>query len=146
MDDYIDLGFGVFGGVLSWFIGGLDGALKILVAMMIADYITGLMKGYIHGGLSSSEGFHGIAKKVCMFLFVGVANIIDNELLGRSEVLRDAVIFFYIANEGLSITENAIDIGLPVPDSVKGKFKEWVHKDSELAQTDSDRQHPQEER
>ena len=143
MDDYIDLGFGVFGGVLSWFIGGLDGALKILVAMMIADYITGVMKGYIHGGLSSSEGFHGIAKKVCMFLFVGVANIIDNELLGRSEVLRDAVIFFYIANEGLSITENAIDIGLPVPDSVKAKFKEWVRKDSEFTQETTAHEHPQ---
>ena len=63
-----------------------------------------------------------------MFIFVGMANIIDNEMLGHSEVLRDAVVIFYLANEGLSIIENAIDMGAPVPEGLKERFMSWHNK------------------
>ena len=128
-DKYIDTGFALLGGFLSWFLGGLDGLLTLLVVFVIADYFTGVMKSFLDGTLSSELGFHGIAKKVCMFLIVGIANVIDNELLARSEVLRDAVLMFYLANEGLSITENSIEIGLPVPEALKDRFLSWRTKE-----------------
>ena len=77
---------------------------------------------------SSEVGFHGIARKVFMFLIVGLANITGNELLGGSSALRDAVSLFYIANEGISIIENAIDCGAPVPDGFKELFMSWRSK------------------
>lgn len=128
-DKYIDTGFALLGGFLSWFLGGLDGLMTLLVVFVIADYFTGVMKSYLAGTLSSELGFHGIAKKVCMFLIVGIANVIDNELLAKSEVLRDAVVMFYLANEGLSITENSIEIGLPVPEALKERFMSWRTKE-----------------
>ena len=129
-DDYISGGIALFAGFASWFLGGLDGLMTLLVVFVVLDYVTGLMKGFLTHSLSSETGFHGIAKKVCIFMLVGIANIIDNELLGRTEVLRDAVTMFYIAYEGLSITENAIEIGLPVPEAIKQRFAEWneTHK------------------
>ena len=131
-DAYIDTGAGLLGAFLSWFFGGINGGLEILAVFMIIDQITGVMKGFVLKKWSSDVGFHGIAKKVCMFLFVGIANVIDNELLGHSEVLkdvlRDAVICFYLANEGLSIVENAIDLGAPVPESLKERFMSWRNK------------------
>ena len=128
-DKYIYTGFALLGGFLSWFLGGLDGLMTLLVVFVIVDYLTGVMKSYLARDLSSELGFHGIAKKVCMFLIVGIANVIDNELLGRSEVLRDAVVMFYLANEGLSIIENSIDIGLPVPEALKEHFMSWCTKE-----------------
>ena len=129
---YIDTGFALAGAFLSWFIGGIKGGVVVLFLLMIIDYITGVMKGFVLKKWCSDIGFHGIAKKVCMFLFVGIANVIDNEmhieLLGHNDVLRDAVICFYIANEGLSITENAIDLGAPVPEGLKERFLSWRSK------------------
>lgn len=131
-DSYINTGTGLLGAFLSWFIGGIRGGVLVLAVFMIIDQITGIMKGYVLKKWSSDIGFHGIAKKVCMFLFVGIANVIDNEmhieLLGHSDVLRDAVICFYLANEGLSIIENAIDLGAPVPDGIKERFMSWHNK------------------
>ena len=116
------------GGFLSWFVGGLDGLVKILVVMVIVDQITGVIKAGVTHKWSSEAGFHGIAKKVLMFVIVGIANIIDNEMLGHSEVLRDAVSLFYVANEGLSIIENAIESGLPIPEGLKERFMTWHSK------------------
>ncbi len=132
VDTYINTGAGLLGAFVSWFIGGIKGGVLVLAVLMIIDYITGVMKGFVLKKWSSDIGFHGIAKKVCMFLFVGIANVIDNEmhieLLGHADVLRDAVICFYIANEGLSITENAIALGMPVPESLKKRFLAWQNK------------------
>ena len=132
VDTYINTGAGLLGAFISWFIGGIQGGALILAVLMIIDYVTGVMKGFVLKKWCSEIGFHGIAKKVCMFLFVGIANVIDKEmhieLLGHPDVLRDAVICFYMANEGLSITENAIDLGMPVPDSLKERFMSWRNK------------------
>ena len=128
-DNYIAGGFGIVGAFLSWFLGELDGVVKLLIVMAVIDQISGLIKAGVTHKWSSDAGFHGIAKKVLMFMLVGVANIIDHEILGgHSEVLRDAVSLFYVANEGLSIIENSIDIGAPVPEALKERFATWHNK------------------
>lgn len=128
---YFDTGFALAGAFLSWFIGGFDGLMKVLVVLVAVDYVTGIMKSYVLKNFSSETGFHGIAKKVCMFLIIGVANIINHEMLGDSQTLRDGIIMFFTANEGLSITENAIALGIPFPDALKERFLAWRNKQFE---------------
>ena len=127
-DTYFNTGIALLGAFLSWFIGELDGVVKLLLVMAVIDQLSGLLKAGVKRIWSSEEGFNGIARKVFMFMLVGIANVVDKELLGRSEVLRDAVCFFYIANEGLSIIENAIDCGAPVPEALKERFLSWRNK------------------
>ena len=115
----VQLIFAAVGGWLGWFIGGCDGLLYALVAFVVVDYITGVMCAAADKELSSEVGFRGIAKKVLIFLLVGVANIIDVQVIGSGSVLRMAVIFFYLSNEGVSLLENAAHLGLPVPEKLK---------------------------
>ena len=115
----VQLIFAAVGGWLGWFIGGCDGLLYALVAFVVVDYITGVMCAAADKELSSEVGFRGIAKKVLIFLLVGVANIIDVQVIGSGSVLRTAVIFFYISNEGVSLMENAAHLGLPVPEKLR---------------------------
>ena len=104
--DKIEWMFAGLGGFLGWFFGGFDGFLYALVVFVVCD-------------LSSEVGFKGIAKKVCIFVLVGIANIIDTQILQNGAAIRTAVVFFYLANEGLSCLENAAVIGLPVPEKLK---------------------------
>ena len=97
---------------------------------MTIDYITGVMCAVIDHRLSSEVGFKGIFKKVLIFLLVGVANILDVQVIGTGCVLRTAVIFFYISNEGVSLLENAAYLGLPVPEKIKTVL-EQLHDRSE---------------
>lgn len=97
---------------------------------MAIDYITGVMCAVIDHRLSSEVGFKGIFKKVLIFLLVGVANILDVQVIGTGCVLRTAVIFFYISNEGVSLLENAAYLGLPVPEKIKTVL-EQLHSRSE---------------
>lgn len=106
------------GGGLGYFLGELDGMLMALVIFTVVDYITGVMCGIVDKILSSEVGFKGIFKKVLIFMLVGVANIMDS-VIGSGAVLRTAVIFFYLSNEGVSILENASHLGLPVPQKMK---------------------------
>ena len=115
----VQLVFVAVGGWLGWFIGGCDGLLYALVVFVVVDYITGVMCAAADKELSSEVGFRGIAKKVLIFLLVGVANIIDVQVIGSGSVLRTAVIFFYLSNEGVSLLENAAHLGLPVPEKLK---------------------------
>ena len=101
--------------VMGWLFGGIDGFLYALIAFVVIDYITGVMAAFYTKQLSSEVGFRGIAKKVVIFLLVAVGNIIDVEVLKTGAVLRTAVIFFYLSNEGISIIENAARLGLPIP-------------------------------
>lgn len=107
------------GGWLGWFLGGCDGLLYALLAFVVVDYITGIMCAVVDKKLSSAVGFKGIFKKVLIFTLVGIANIVDVQVLGSPGVLRTAVIFFYLSNEGVSMLENAAHLGLPVPDVIK---------------------------
>ncbi len=126
----IQLIFTAIGGWLGWFLGGCDGLLYALIAFVTIDYITGVMCAVIDHRLSSEVGFKGIFKKVLIFLLVGVANILDVQVIGTGCVLRTAVIFFYISNEGVSLLENAAYLGLPVPEKIKTVL-EQLHSRSE---------------
>ena len=115
----IQLIFSAVGGWLGYFLGGCDGLLYALIAFVVIDYITGVMCAIINRELSSAVGFKGIFRKVLIFLLVGIANIIDVQVIGTGTVLRTAVIFFYISNEGVSLLENAGHLGLPIPEKIK---------------------------
>jgi len=115
----IQLIFAAIGGWLGYFLGGCDGLLYALIAFVVIDYATGVMCAISDHTLSSEIGFRGICRKVLIFLLVGIANILDIHVLGNGSVLRTAVIFFYISNEGVSLLENAAHLGLPVPEKVK---------------------------
>ncbi len=107
------------GGWLGYFLGGCDGLLYALIAFVVIDYATGLMCAISDKTLSSEVGFKGICRKVLIFLLVGIGNIIDVQVLGSPGVLRTAVIFFYLSNEGVSLLENAAHLGLPIPEKMK---------------------------
>ena len=109
----------VIGGWLGYFLGGLDGLMIALVVFVILDYVTGIMCAINDRKLSSAVGFRGICRKVLIFLLVGIANILDVQVIGTGSVLRTAVIFFYLSNEGVSLLENAAHLGLPVPEKMK---------------------------
>ena len=115
----IQLIFAGVGGWLGYFLGGCDGLLYALIAFVVIDYITGVMCAISNHTLSSEVGFKGICRKVLIFLLVGIANILDIQVIGSGIALRTAVIFFYISNEGVSLLENAAHLGLPIPEKIK---------------------------
>lgn len=123
--------FGVIGLWLGLFIGPVNGLLIALIVFVITDYVTGLASAIVRKELSSSVGFKGLARKILIFLIVGIANVLDVYVLGANAVLRTAVIFFYIANEGLSIIENAGEIGLPIPKKLKEALAQLRKKSGE---------------
>ena len=111
--------FTAIGGYLGYFLGGWDGFLYALTAFVVVDYLTGVMAACIQKKLSSEIGFKGICKKVFIFMLVGIGHIIDTKIIGEGGVVRTAVIFFYVSNEGISIIENAVVIGLPIPKKLR---------------------------
>lgn len=115
----IQLIFTAIGGWLGWFLGGCDGLMIALIIFVVTDYITGVMCAITDKKLSSSVGFKGICRKVLIFILIGIANALDIYVLDHAGVLRTAIIFFYISNEGLSLVENSVHLGLPVPDKLK---------------------------
>lgn len=126
----IQLIFSALGGWLGYFLGGCDGLLYTLLAFTAMDYITGVMCAVNDHTLSSEVGFRGICRKVLIFMLVGIANILDADIIGTGSVLRTAVIFFYISNEGVSLLENAAHLGLPVPEKIKAVL-EQIHNRAE---------------
>ena len=115
----IQLIFTAVGGWLGWFLGGCDGLLYALIVFVVIDYVTGVMAAVVAHKLSSEVGFKGIFKKVLIFLLVGSGHILDTHVIGSGSVLRTAVIFFYLSNEGVSLIENAAHLGLPIPEKLK---------------------------
>lgn len=111
--------FAGIGGWLGYFLGGCDGLLYALLAFVVVDYITGVMCAIADKTLSSEVGFKGICRKVLIFILVGIGNILDVQVIGTGSVLRTAIIFFYISNEGVSLLENAGHLGLPIPAKLK---------------------------
>ena len=111
--------FTAIGGWLGWFLGGCDGLIYALLAFVVIDYVTGMMCAVVDKNLSSAIGFKGIFKKVLIFAMVGIGHILDTYVIKNGSVVRTAIIFFYIANEGLSLVENAAHLGLPIPGKLK---------------------------
>ena len=127
----IQIIFAAIGGWLGWFLGGFDGLLYALVAFVVVDYITGVMCAIVDKDLSSSVGFKGICRKVLIFTLVGIAHIIDTNVIGDGSVLRTAVIFFYLSNEGISLLENSSHLGLPIPEKLKEVLEQLHNKGDE---------------
>ena len=113
------MAFAAVGGWLGYFIGGVDGLMTALIIFVGLDYVTGVMCAVVDKKLSSEVGFRGIFKKVLIFMLVGVANILDVNVVGSGSALRSAVICFYLSNEGVSMIENAAHLGLPIPEKLK---------------------------
>lgn len=127
----IQMAFTALGGFLGWFLGGFDGFLYALVVFVVIDYITGIMCAINDHTLSSAVGFRGICRKVLIFCMVGIGNILDVNILGEGHVLRTAVIFFYLSNEGVSMLENAAHLGLPIPEKLKKVLAQLNESDGE---------------
>ena len=127
------------GGAIAGMLGGWDPLLKVLVAMMAADYLSGLLVAAMgrspkteYGGLSSKVGAAGLARKGLMLLVVLTAALLDNAMGAGAHACRDAALWFYIANEGISILENVGQAGAPYPEKLKqllGQKLEGEHKD-----------------
>lgn len=111
----------VGGSLVTYLFGGWSALIQILVAFVIIDYVTGVLAAGVNGKLDSSIGMRGIAKKVFIFIIVACGHLVDGAM-GTGEIVRDAAIYFYIANELISILENAGEIGLPVPDILKNSI------------------------
>ena len=126
----IQVVFAGIGGWRGWFLGGCDGLLYALLAFVVIDYITGIMCAVVDKKLSSEVGFKGIFKKVLIFALVGIGHILDTRVIGSGSVMRTAVIFFYLSNEGVSLLENAAYLGLPIPQKLKSVL-EQLHDRSE---------------
>lgn len=127
--NWISIMGGIIGGTLAYWMGGWDTLLKTIVFLAVLDYITGWIKGIYHKQLSSEIGFKGLLKKIVMFIVIAVAYAI--QLLVKEAIpLREVVIMFYIANEALSLLENAAEF-IPVPDKLKEVLLQLRDKGSE---------------
>lgn len=115
--NWISIWFGLVGGLCTYWLGGWDVLLKTIVFLAVVDYITGIIKAVYLKKLSSEIGFKGLLKKIVMFIVIAVAFVIQ-QLIGGTIPLREVVIMFYIANEALSLLENAA-IFVPIPDKLK---------------------------
>lgn len=133
----IKAGFSLIGAGLSFFLGGMDGFLYALIVMTAIDYITGVFSAIVRKELSSRIGFKGIFHKIIIFALVGVAHTLDVNLLRHGDILRTAVIFYYVANEGISILENSAEIGLPIPEKLKNTLLQ-IKEESENENHDPD--------
>lgn len=120
---------------MGWFLGGLDGFLYALLMFVVIDYATGLMAAFVQKKVSSEVGFKGICKKVEIFCLVGIGHVLDTQVIQNGSVLRTAVIFFYLSNEGISIIENVALIGLPVPKKLK-EVLEQLHEEADEKKED----------
>ena len=126
------------GGWLGYFLGGCDGLIIALILFVVMDYITGIMCAIADKKLSSEVGFKGICRKVIIFMLVGISNIIDVEVIKTGSVLRTAVIFFYLSNEGISLLENAGHLGLPIPEKLKLVLEQLHDKGDSEGTSDKD--------
>ena len=135
--NWVQVGFAAFGGFIGWAVGGLDGFVYTLIAFALIDYVTGVMCAIVEKKLSSEVGFRGIFKKVTIFAMVAVGHMVDTHIVGPVGIvgdyaaIRTAVIFFYMANEGLSLLENSSRLGLPVPKKLKDAMAQLHRKDKE---------------
>ena len=126
---WIQIAFSALGGFVGWFLGGTDGFLYALLAFVIIDYITGILCAVADKTLSSEVGFKGICRKVLIFALVGIGNIVDIYVMGEAGILRTAVIFFYLSNEGVSLLENSAHLGLPIPEKLKTVLSQLHHRE-----------------
>lgn len=134
----IQIALTAIGGWLGYFLGGMDGLLIALIVLMVIDYISGIMIAVSEKNLSSSIGFKGICRKTMILMMVGVANILDVNVVGTGSALRTAVATFFVSNEAISVTENAARLGLPIPEKLKEVLTQ-LHKGSNPIQPEGEK-------
>lgn len=122
MKEFINGAISTLASFFIFAIGGLDIALSCLLIAIVLDYISGIIKAYITKQLSSETGLKGIIKKVAILLIVMLAVLIDR-VTGESGAIRTLVIYYFVANEGLSIIENFAAAGVPIPTAIKNALK-----------------------
>ena len=115
MNDFVKGIMAFFCAVFGYLFGEFDGMMTALIALIVLDYITGIIAAFVERKLSSEVGARGIAKKMIMLLTVAVANVVDVSVIGEGNVLRSVAALFYIANEGISLLENGARLGVPMP-------------------------------
>ncbi|HEL1818058.1 TPA: phage holin family protein [Streptococcus suis] len=116
--------FSMIGGLIGSLFGELDGILYALLVFIIIDYLTGIFSAVVEKQLSSSIGFRGIFKKIAILFLVSLGHMIDTAIIKQGGTIRTMVIFFYLSNEGLSILENTVRIGLPIPEKLQAILKQ----------------------
>lgn len=121
------------GWILGAFLGPLNGALLAMLAFMAADYISGVLAAAKAHEVSSNVGFWGLIRKGCMLLVVGLGNLLDVYILDGSGMVRNACCMFYISNEGISILENLVELGVKIPDKIK-RILEDINKEGDNEQ------------
>ena len=129
-ENFFDFIIASAGVVLTYFFGELDGLFIALIVFTMIDYVSGVTAVSMEGNLNSREGFNGIKRKIFIFMLVGVAHVVEQVVDENSALLRNGVICFYLSNEGISILENAVKIGLPIPEMLKNILQK-LNKDSE---------------
>ncbi|WP_105112624.1 phage holin family protein [Streptococcus suis] len=116
--------FSMIGGLIGSLFGELDGILYALLVFIIIDYLTGIFAAVVEKQLSSSIGFRGIFKKIAILFLVSLGHMVDTAIIKQGGTIRTMVIFFYLSNEGLSILENTVRIGLPIPEKLQAILKQ----------------------
>ena len=122
----ISAALGAVGGFLF---GQLNGLFYAVIAMMAIDYVTGVLLAAVNGRLSSRTGFRGIVRKLFMIMLIAVGHIIDAQVIGTGAALMSAVELFFVANEGISVLENAAALGLPIPQKLRDVLEQLRDKD-----------------
>jgi len=115
----INMVFAVLGAFIGTFLGGWDGFIYALVIFVTLDYITGVLAAFKRKEASSEIGFWGLVRKVLVLVMVGIANILDVYILGTGSAIRTAIIFYFLSNEGLSLLENAAELGVPISEKLR---------------------------
>ena len=128
----------VIGAALGFLFGEVTGLFWALISFMALDYVTGVIIAIINKKLSSEVGFKGLAKKFLILVFVAVGHILDAWVLGNTAVFMTAVMLFYIANEGVSIIENAALLGLPVPQKITDILEQIKNKSNDESEEKND--------
>lgn len=105
----------VIGTALTYLFGGFDATIVILFCFILCDYATGVARAVAEKRLSSAVGFKGIARKACILIVVMIAVLLDRLIGTEGWMFRTLCAYFYIANEGISILENASALGVPIP-------------------------------
>ncbi|MDL2318573.1 phage holin family protein [Eubacteriales bacterium OttesenSCG-928-A19] len=130
--DWLRVAIATIGGGLSWYFGLVNEMFYALIAFVVVDFVVGFVRHiFAEENVSSERRWRRALQKLLIFVLVGIANVIDKYIIGDASVLREAVIFFYLASEGVSILEHAAALGLPIPDKLVKILQDLNDKDAD---------------
>lgn len=127
-DKILDCTAAALGAVVGFLYGEVTGLFWAMIAFMAVDYVTGVLVAVINKNLSSEIGFKGLVKKLLILVFVAMGHVVDTYVIGSGSALMSAVMLFFLANEGVSIIENAVGLGMPVPKKLRDVLEQLKHE------------------